>query len=140
MVRIQVDPIDVAQLLAAVADPEHGGTVTFVGSTRADAETEEVAALDYEAHEDMALAELEAIAREASDLHGARCAIVHRVGRVEIGQASVAVAASAPHRTEAFRACRHLIDQTKLRAPIWKCSVAHDGDARWHDGIGRPAG
>lgn len=137
MVRIQREPIDVAQLLASVADPEHGGTAAFVGSTRADAETLEVAALDYEAHEEMALSELEAIAREASKLHGAQCAIVHRLGRVDVGQASVAVAASAPHRAEAFRACRHLIDQTKLRAPIWKRSVAGDGDGRWHDGLER---
>lgn len=137
MVRIQWEPIDVARLLASVAHPEHGGTATFVGSTRAEGAAEEIAALDYEAHEDMALAELEAIAREASALHGARCAIVHRLGRVEVGRASVAVAASAPHRAEAFRACRHLIDQTKLRAPIWKRSVAGEGEGRWHDGLER---
>lgn len=135
MVRIQPEPIDVAELLASVAHPEHGATATFLGSTRAEADGDEVAALDYEAHDDMALAELTAIAEEASSLHGARCAIVHRIGRVRVGEASVAVAASAPHRAEAFRACRHLIDQAKLRAPIWKRSEYAGGTAAWHDGL-----
>lgn len=88
----------------------------------------------YEADDDLAEDEIEAIIREAREKFGAAAAAAHRLGRVEAGEPSVVVAASAPHRSEAFLACRYLIDEIKQRAPIWKQAVFADGRTRWDDG------
>ena len=139
MVRLQSEPIDLAAVVASVADPEHGGLATFLGTTRAETTDRAVVALDYEAHEQMAPAELGRIVEEAEARYGARCALVHRTGPVPVGEASVATAASAAHRAEAFAACRYLIDQVKQRAPIWKRTRYADGVAEWQDGLERAA-
>jgi molybdopterin synthase catalytic subunit len=93
-----------------------------------------VEALVYEAYEELALRELRAIAAEADARFGARVALAHRTGRVDAGDPSVAVAASAAHRPAAFAACRYAIDQLKARAPIWKQTVYADGGTAWIDG------
>ncbi len=136
MVRLQAEPLDTAEVIRAVGAPGHGGLALFVGTTRAE---DGVVALHYEAHREMAETELAAIVEEATRRFGARCAIAHRLGRVAVGEPSVAVEASAPHRPEAFAACRHLIDEAKGRAPIWKRDETGTGPSAWHDGIGRPA-
>jgi len=134
MILLSPDPLDAAVLEAAVADPEHGGACTFVGTTRREASEREVVALDYEAYEELALSEMGRIADEAAARFGAALAIGHRTGRVGVGEPSVVVAASAPHRSAAFAACRYGIDELKQRAPIWKRTVHADGGEAWIDG------
>jgi molybdopterin synthase catalytic subunit len=138
MIALTPDPLDPAALVAAVADPDHGGTATFLGTTRREAGLREVAELRYEAYEELAYAELARIVAEAEARFGARVAVAHRVGAVAVGDPSVAVAASAGHRREAFAACRYAIDALKARAPIWKQTVYADGEAGWIDGCAAP--
>jgi molybdopterin synthase catalytic subunit len=134
MIALSGEPLALAPLLEAVADPEHGGTATFAGTTRRESGEREVAALRYEAYEELALAEMEAIVREAREAFGATVALLHRVGRVEVGEPSVMVAASAGHRPAAFAACRYAIDELKARVPVWKQAVSADGATTWIDG------
>ncbi len=114
-VRITPEPLSLDRVAAAVRDPRAGAVVTFLGVTR------EVPELDYEAYVEMALrtlAEIVSAAVARYDLTAA--AAEHRIGRVPLSEPSVAVAASAPHRAEAFAGAREIIDQIKARAPIWK--------------------
>ena len=112
---ISREPLSMDALAERVRDPRAGAVVTFSGVTR------EVAFLDYEAYEEMALPSLRAIAEAAVERHGlCAAAVEHRVGRVGLSEASVIVAASAPHRGEAFLGAREIIDEVKARAPIWK--------------------
>jgi molybdopterin synthase catalytic subunit/molybdopterin converting factor small subunit len=121
-VRVTSDPLDVAALADAVRDPAAGAVVLFEGVTR------EVAELDYEAYAEMAAAKLRAIGEEVAAAHGCSAvALEHRVGTVPLSEPSVIVAASAPHRGEAFEAARALIDRVKAEAPIWKVEVGEDG-------------
>jgi len=137
LVSLRHDPLRVDELIAATAGPDHGGIAVFIGTTRRDADRTEVVALEYEAYEELALAELEAVAAEAEAL-GARVAISHRLGRVAVGEASIAIVAAAAHRPAAFAACRLAIDEAKRRAPIWKRTVHADGTAVWRDGVSAP--
>lgn len=127
-------PLELGPLVAHVADPEHGGLATFLGMVRRERGRREVVAIVYEAYEELAISELAAVCEEAEARFGARVAAVHRTGRVEVGEPSVAAAASAPHRPAAFAACRFVIDELKVRAPIWKLMVYADGTAVWRDG------
>jgi molybdopterin synthase catalytic subunit len=142
MIALSPEPLDVAALIAAVADPDHGATTSFVGTTRREGGLREVAELRYEAYEELAMAEMAAVAAEAQARFGARVAVAHRVGVVRVGEASVAVTASAGHRGAAFAACRHVIDELKARVPIWKQTAFADGEANWIDGCAarQPAG
>ena len=117
-VRVTEEPLDVAAVSAAVRDPRAGAVVVFEGVTR------EVGELEYEAYEDMALERLRRIGEEEAERHGL-CAVAleHRVGTVPLSEPSVLVAASAPHRGEAFHGARALIDRIKTEAPIWKLEV-----------------
>jgi MoaE-MoaD fusion protein len=120
-IRIVREPLDIAALEKAVAEPGAGATVTFVGTTRDENAGRRVTRLEYEAYEPMALSEMRKIAEDAGRRFTiARIAICHRIGVVEIGEASVAIAVSAPHRGEAFDACRFTIDRVKEIVPIWK--------------------
>jgi molybdopterin synthase catalytic subunit len=116
------EPLDVAALAAAVRDARAGAVVLFEGVTR------EVPELDYEAYAEMALAKLRAIGEQEAARHGL-CAVAleHRTGTVPLGEPSVVVAASAPHRGEAFAGARALIDRVKAEAPIWKVEVTEEG-------------
>lgn len=134
MIAIGPEPIDLAALIAAVGDPAHGAICTFLGTTRKTSPGDDrpVAALDYEAYLELALRDLEAIATEARERFGPlRVAIVHRTGRVALGEASVAVAVGSPHRGAAFDACEFVIDTLKARAPIWKRETYGDGGTAW---------
>jgi molybdopterin synthase catalytic subunit len=139
MIALTAEPLDLTAVAAAVGDPDHGGTASFVGTTRREGDLREVVELRFEAYEELARAELEAIRDEAETRFRARVAIAHRIGPVAVGEASVAVAASAGHRPAAFAACRYAIDELKVRAPIWKQAVYADGEARWLDGSAAPA-
>jgi molybdopterin synthase catalytic subunit len=135
MILLTGEPLDPAVLVAAVADPDHGGTATFIGTTRRERGSDrEVEELRYEAYEELALAELEVICAEAEARFRARVAVAHRIGAVAVGEPSVVAAASAGHRPAAFAACRYLIDELKARAPIWKQTVYADGRTSWVDG------
>jgi molybdopterin converting factor subunit 1 len=118
-------PLDAAAVSAAVRDPRAGAVVTFEGVTR------EVEALDYEAYAEMATEKLRAIGEEEAARHGlCAVALVHRSGRVPLSEPSVIVAASAPHRGEAFAGARALIDRVKSEAPIWKVELTAEGARR----------
>jgi molybdopterin synthase catalytic subunit len=127
--RLSNEPLDVAAVERQVAGPDCGGLVTFVGAVRDHACGRLIRELEYEAYPGMAEAEMDAICAEAAERWpGARVAIAHRVGRLAIGEAAVVVAAAAPHRAEAFAACRYAIDVLKERVPIWKKEIATDGE------------
>jgi len=131
--------IDVAALLAAVSADGNGGTVVFLGTVRRSTEDGDVEAIEYSAYREMAEPELERIVQEAlTKWPGARIALQHRLGVVPTGEASLVIAASAPHRADAYAASRFAIEETKRRAPIWKKERFASGAARWVDG--RPAG
>jgi molybdopterin synthase catalytic subunit len=124
-VRVTGERLDVAALSAAVREPRAGAVVLFEGVTR------EVAELDYEAYVEMAEARLDAIAAEEAERHGlCAVAVEHRTGTVPLGEPSVIVAASAPHRGEAFDGARAVIDRVKAEAPIWKVEVSEAGRRR----------
>ena len=126
--------LDVGALVRAVQSDAHGAVVTFLGTTRATSpgDPRPVVALEYEAYDTMAVAELETIARETRERFGPlEIAMMHRTGRVALGEPSVAIVVSAPHRGAAFDACRYAIDAVKARVAVWKREVYRDGDAAW---------
>jgi molybdopterin synthase catalytic subunit/molybdopterin converting factor small subunit len=132
--RLTEDPIDLAAVVAEVEDERAGGIATFVGTVRAQSRGRTVVRLEYEAYEGMAedvMAELAGRLRERYDL--CSIAIVHRTGVCQIGEASVAIAVSAPHRQDALAACRDAIDSLKETVPLWKKEV-YEGGEEW---IGR---
>jgi molybdopterin synthase catalytic subunit len=132
--RLTEDPIDLAAVVAEVEDGRAGATATFVGTVRAQSRGRQVLRLEYEAYEGMAenvMADLAEQLRERYDL--CAIAITHRVGVCEIGDASVAIAVSAPHRQDALAACKDAIDTLKETVPLWKKEV-YEGGEEW---IGR---
>jgi molybdopterin synthase catalytic subunit len=132
LVRLTRAPIDLSALLAA--GPADGAVCLFVGVVRKENDGRPVRYLEYEAYEDMALPLMEQIAAEALRRWPVtEVRIVHRLGRLEIGQPSVAVAVASPHRPEAFEACRYAIDTLKATVPIWKKEFYEDG-AVWLEG------
>jgi len=131
--------IDVAGLLADVAADGNGGTVVFLGTVRRSAEDGDIEAIEYSAYREMAEPELGRIVGEAlAQWPGARIVLQHRLGVVPTGEASLVIAASAPHRADAYAASRFVIEATKRRAPIWKKERFASGATRWVEG--RPAG
>lgn len=122
------DPLDPSAALAAVASDDAGATVTFLGTVRASTRGRAVVRLEYEAYEAMALAVFAGIATEAAERWpGCQVAIHHRLGACAVGEPTVAIAASSPHRAAAFEACRQAIERLKADAPIWKREVYADG-------------
>ena len=124
------------ELVAEVSHASAGGIATFLGVVRDHNEGRAVALLEYEAYGTMAEAEIAKILDEiAREIPGVRVSATHRVGALHVGDAAVACAASAPHRGEAFRACRELIDRIKSRLPIWKREHGPDGPywVGWED-------
>jgi molybdopterin synthase catalytic subunit len=121
VIRLQSGPIVLDELVAAVRGDGDGAIATFVGTVRDHNQGRRVLHLEYEAYGRMAEREMERIAAEAKARHGvSRVAVVHRTGRVDIGEASVAIAVAAPHRAEALEATRFVIDTLKRTMPIWK--------------------
>jgi len=133
--RIVHEAIDSASLLAAAASASDGAVLLFLGVVRNQNEGRQVGHLDYEAYEPMAEGVLEQIVGEASerwDVGG--ISVVHRVGRLQIGETSVAIVVASPHRGDAFSASRYIIDELKKRVPIWKREGYEDGDSEWLPG------
>ncbi|MBI3648883.1 MAG: molybdenum cofactor biosynthesis protein MoaE [Actinobacteria bacterium] len=131
-VRITSEPLSPDDALSLVADPAAGATCVFVGTVRDRSPAGEVTGLTYEAWEGLALARLEEIGGEMLERWPARkVALLHRTGALAIGEASVVVACSAPHRADAFEACRHGIERLKQDVPIWKKEALVSGEAHW---------
>lgn len=138
-VAITPDPIDPAAVLARVGNAGDGAAVLFVGRIRDRNDGRPVAGLAYDAYAPMAEKVLRELARETLDRlglppGGARIAVVHRVGELDVGDVGVAVAVASPHRAEAFDACRRIMDELKRRAPIWKRERYADGASEWLEG------
>jgi len=127
-VAVLENPLDVARCVAAVTNPDMGGVTTFLGIVRRQNLGRDVNYLEYEAYAEMAEKTMREIAEDIeAEIAGCRIAVEHRVGRLQVGDTAVAIAAAAPHRAEAFTACRAMIDRLKQRVPIWKREVGPDG-------------
>jgi MoaE-MoaD fusion protein len=132
--RISAEPLDIAQVVAEAASDDAGAVASFVGTVRRRSRDRDVVHLEYEAFEEMAEPMLAELAAALTAKHGlSAVAIHHRVGRVEIGEPSVAIAVSAAHRAAALEACREAIDTLKETIPLWKKEV-YVGGEEW---IGR---
>lgn len=125
--RVVDRPLDVAEVVAAVAGPGRGGVVTFTGTVRAESRGKQVVRLEYQAYLPMAERTLAEIGGAVEAEFGAAVAVIHRVGLLAPGEAAVVVAAAAAHREPAFRACQAVIERLKKDAPIWKREVYRDG-------------
>ena len=129
--RLSADPLEADEVVREVADERAGGIATFIGTTRVASRGRTVRYLEYEAYEGMAekvMAELAAQLKAKYEL--CEVAIAHRVGRVGIGEPSVVIAISAPHRRDALAACKDAIDTLKERVPLWKKEV-YEGGEEW---------
>ena len=139
MVVLTREPIDYHALTESVRRPGCGAVVTFLGTVRDLTNERVTVALDYEAYPGMAektMADIEADVRSRWPVGD--IALIHRLGRLEVGEISVAVAVSSPHRAQAFEACRHAIDRLKELVPIWKKENWADGSTEWvHPGESR---
>jgi MoaE-MoaD fusion protein len=133
-IRLTADPIDLAGVFAEVEDERAGAIATFVGTVRAESRGRRVVRLEYEAYEGMAEDVMADLARQLEERYGlCAIAITHRTGVCEIGEPSVAIAVSAPHRQDALAACKDAIDTLKETVPLWKKEV-YEGGEEW---IGR---
>ena len=134
MMHLTRHRIEMADLLTEVQGPECGGTSVFLGTVRNDAD---ITGIDYSAYEAMALEEIERILSDALERWpDARVTLQHRLGVIPAGEASIAIAAAAPHREQAFAACRYVIEAVKQRLPIWKKEIHEDGSSTWVDASG----
>ena len=139
MIRLTNEPIDYHQLTESVRTHAAGAAVLFLGTVREMTGDAQTVALDYDAYPEMAQAKLEEIAAEAKakwPLTGV--AIEHRLGHLDLGEISIAVAVSSAHRADAFEAGRFLIDELKVRVPIWKKENWADGTTEWVHPDGTP--
>jgi MoaE-MoaD fusion protein len=134
--ELTTDPLDITSIARRVVPFECGATVTLDGYVRRFTKGRETLYLEYEAYEQMALKELEKlIARAKTEFEISNVGIVHRLGKLEIGETSVVISVAAPHRKAAFAACEWLISELKRTVPIWKKEVYADGE-RWVEGEG----
>ncbi|MCS6915834.1 MAG: molybdopterin converting factor subunit 1 [Myxococcales bacterium] len=127
--RLSRSPIGLEEVIAAVSDPGCGGMVTFTGLVRRSSRGRTVLRLQYEAYEPMALRALAALIESIEAARpGVRVAIVHRLGTLAVGETAVVIAAAAPHRDDAFAACREAIERLKQEIPIWKKEITEEGE------------
>jgi MoaE-MoaD fusion protein len=132
-------PIAPAEIIARVKQGEDGAVVVFDGIVRNETRGRSVLYLDYEAYEDMALRQMKRLANDAKKRFGVRhVTIMHRLGRLQVGESSILIVVASAHRAQAFDACRWLIDTVKTTVPIWKKETFNDG-AVWADGDAFPA-
>ena len=132
LTRVQEAPLSLDETARAVADPGAGAVCIFEGTVRDRSDAGEVTGLAYEAWQELAEERLGELASEIFERWSVcRVAIVHRVGELQVGETSVIVAVSAPHRAEAFEACRHGIERLKHDVPIWKKEALASGEAHW---------
>src|SRR5688500_2307862 len=132
--RITTEAIDTQELIAAVQTPADGAVGVFYGVVREDSRNKKVRFLEYDAYPEMAEKKMRVILDEVREKWPEqRAAIVHRIGTLGIGEASVVIAVGSPHRGESFEACRYVIDRVKEEVPIWKKEVFTDGE-EWVEG------
>ncbi|RKU13884.1 molybdenum cofactor biosynthesis protein MoaE [Candidatus Poribacteria bacterium] len=132
MFKITSEEIELGDVIRAVEAGDAGAIVHFLGVVRNNTEGREVSYLEYEAYPPMAEKKMAEIAEEIHEKWGLdRVAMIHRVGRLEIGEVSVAVAVASPHRKEAFEACHYAMNRLKQIVPIWKREVWADGEEEW---------
>lgn len=137
--KIVREPINTQQVLDQIKHPEDGAAIAFEGIVRNNTRGRRTLYLDYEAYENMALKQMESLAKQAlTDFKIRDVAIIHRLGKMEIGETSVLIVVASAHRAPAFDACRWLIDTLKRTVPIWKKEYFEDG-AVWADGEAFPA-
>ena len=137
-VAITSDKIDIAKVLSDVERPAHGAVILFVGTVREVNDGRPVGGMEYTAYVAMAEKEMGTIAREANEkFSGSFVVIVHRIGELAIGDASVAIATAHAHRDAAYQASRYVIEQLKARVPIWKREHYTDGTREWIDPTAR---
>ena len=133
--RVVREPIDAAALLAGATSPSDGAALLFLGVVRNENDGRGVASLEYEAYAEMAERKMREIAAEARERWSVgEIGVVHRVGRLEVGEASVAIVVAAPHRGEAYEASRYVIEELKRRVPVWKREGYVEGDTHWVPG------
>ena len=126
--------IDMQSLIEAVGDPACGAVLLFIGNVRDQHEHREVDSIVYDAYRSMALSQLEAIAADLEDASGnLRVRIVHRLGEIPVGEASVAIAVASPHRAAAYETSRAVLERLKREVPIWKQEHYSDGGIRWRE-------
>lgn len=132
MVALTLKNIELEKILAEVVHPAAGGIDIFVGTTRNISHGRRVTLLEYEAYEPMAIQVMESLEQEAKERWPLqKVVLIHRLGQIPVGEASVVVGVSSAHRKEAFEACRFLIDTLKREAPIWKREYFEDGAVEW---------
>jgi molybdopterin synthase catalytic subunit len=137
-VAVVTEPIDTAAVLRDVESPAHGASILFVGTVRETNDGRSVSGMDYTAYTAMAEREMRSIVDEAAGkFPGSFTVIVHRIGELAIGDASVAIATSHAHRDEAYAANRYAIEQLKARVPIWKREHYVNGTREWVDPSGK---
>lgn len=135
MDRIVSEAIDCRAVIDEVTGEDRGAVLTFSGTVRNTNLGRTVRSIDYHAYESMACKELEKLELETTDRWpGVKIRIVHRIGRLELGEASVFIAAAGAHRDESFAALRHAIDRLKEDAPVWKRELYEDGSEAWLEG------
>ena len=135
MDRIVSEAIDCRAVIDEVTGEDRGAVLTFAGTVRNTNLGRAVRSIDYHAYESMARKELEKLEREtAGRWPGVRVRIVHRIGRLELGEASVFIAVAGAHRDESFAALRHAVDRLKEDAPVWKRELYEDGSEAWLEG------
>jgi molybdopterin synthase catalytic subunit len=134
-VAVTQDVIDPQSVLAHVGAAEDGAELLFLGTVRDHNDGRPVRGVHYESYQQMAEEVLAQVAQEAAaTLRGGSVAVVHRVGELQVGEVSVAIAVSSPHRAEAYHASRYVIEEIKKRLPVWKQERYTDGDERWLPG------
>jgi molybdopterin synthase catalytic subunit len=139
LILVTERPLDETLARTHVAKGGNGAIVLFHGTVRDRHQGRDVSKIEYHAYGAMAEREMGAIARAAGGRHGvADVAVMHRLGRLEVGETSLIVAAAAPHRAEAFRCAEEIIDQIKARVPIWKKEIGPAGEM-WQEGAAPPA-
>jgi molybdopterin synthase catalytic subunit len=137
--RLTSDVIDVTALIRDVSGDDRGAVSVFLGTVRDSNDGRPVSGIDYSAYEAMAVAEMNRIVGEAEErFTGVTTALVHRIGTLRVGDVSVAIAVSHPHRAQALDATRYVIEELKQRVPIWKREHYLDGTSDWVDPRRRP--
>jgi molybdopterin synthase catalytic subunit len=131
--KVVTDPIDVRELEKRVSGVSNGAVVTFLGQVRNVSRGRDIVYLEYDAYIPMAEKQMARVAAEAAEKWRVEIALEHRIGRIELGEPSIAICVGSPHRGAAFEACRYVIDTIKENVPIWKKEVCPDG-AFWIEG------
>jgi molybdopterin synthase catalytic subunit len=139
-IRLSEERIDVAEVFQYVRDPTAGAINLFVGTVREWTGSRKIDRLEFEAFQEMAESELQKLASQATDRFGLhRCAVIHRLGMVPVGEVIVVVAVAAAHRHEAFQATQWLVEELKRLVPIWKKEIDSDGNAVWVNALPEPS-